>query len=86
MTITAPTAMVRPIGAPVSGSVPAGLTPPPAVLALGLAGGETSGLSPPGGTVSTLAVGVDGLGAGDEGVADGDEGVVDGEGLGLSLP
>jgi hypothetical protein len=53
--------MVRPIGAPVSGSVPPALTPP-GVLWLGA--GEVAGLSPPGGTVSTLAVGVDGLGDG----------------------
>src|SRR4051794_23992718 len=55
-----PTATVAPIGAPVNGRVPAGLTPPPP----GVAGADVAGLTPPGGTVSVLPVGVDWLGVG----------------------
>jgi len=81
-----PRVSVRAIGAPVTGSVPPALTPPPGVLWLG--DGEVAGLSPPGGTVLTLAVGVDGLGeeVGVDGVDAGVDGEVDGDGLGLLLP
>jgi hypothetical protein len=55
--------MTPALGVPVSGSVPAGLTPPP-VLLLGL-GATVVGLTPPGGTVWTTPVGVVPLGVGE---------------------
>jgi hypothetical protein len=60
--------------------VPAGLTPPPpGPLGLGTAFGETVvGLTPLGGTDSTVPVGVDSLGVGDVGAV--------GEVLGPTVP
>lgn len=62
-TISAPSEMTAPVGAPVTGSALPALTPPPCVLTLspgvGLVLGTTElGLTPPGGTVSVLPVGV----------------------------
>jgi hypothetical protein len=60
-TSSPPIATVMPSGAPVSGSVPPALTPPPGVEL-----GETVvGLTPPGGTVSVFPVGVLGAGVGE---------------------
>jgi hypothetical protein len=64
-TSNAPRPTTPALGAPVNGSVPAGLTPPP-VLLLGLGlGGTVVGLTPPGGTVCTTPVGVVPLGVGE---------------------
>jgi hypothetical protein len=53
---------VTPIGAPVSGNVPAGLTPPPRGVVPGV---TVLGLTPPpGGTVSVSPVGVEAVGVG----------------------
>jgi hypothetical protein len=92
-TISAPSEMTAPIGAPVTGSALPALTPPPCVVmpgpGVGLALEPTElGLTPPGGTVSVLAVGVgfpdvDVPGAGVEGFV---VGVVLGPVLGPVLP
>ena len=59
-TISPPSEMIAPVGAPVTGRALPALTPPPGLLADG-AGVAVVGLTPPGGTVSVLPVGV-GLG------------------------
>jgi hypothetical protein len=80
-TISVPSEIIAPIGAPVTGRALPALTPPPGVVwagpGLALLGDTELGPTP-GGTVSVLAVGVEELGAGVAGVV----GVV----LGLTLP
>jgi hypothetical protein len=75
-TEAAPAAIIRPpsettapIGGPVTGRALPALTPPPGLLVVG-AGVAVVGLTPPGGTVSVLPVGV----------------VVGGAVVGLTLP
>jgi hypothetical protein len=92
-TISPPSEMTAPIGAPVTGSALPALTPPPCVVVpgpgVGLAPGPAElGLTPPGGTVSVWPVGV-GLPAVDvpgPGVVGFVRGVVVGVVLGPVLP
>jgi hypothetical protein len=76
-TISAPTAMIVLIGAPVTGSACPALTPPLGVAVTPLTPVFGVGLDLVGGTVSTCAVGLVALGAGLVGwVVDGVVGVV----------